>query len=431
MDELVDELARLVAIPSVSAPGFPAEEVRRSAETVAERFADAGAAETRLLEAPDMHPAVYAAFPGPPEAPTVLLYAHHDVQPPGPLEAWETPPFRATIRGGRIHGRGTADDKNGIVTHLGVVRAFGGHPPVTVKVLVEGEEEIGSPNLGRLLDDHGDLLAADVVVVADSANWRRGVPALTTSLRGLVDCLVEVRTLRAGIHSGLFGGPVPDALTVLVRLLASLHDEHGDVTVPGLVAGDADPLDLDEDELRAQAGTVAGLRLLGEGALTARLWRRPAASILAVDAPRTDEAINQLVPVARAKVSLRLAPGDDPDRAMESLVRHLEAATPWGAEVTVTPGARGRPFEAAPDGPGHRAFTAAMTAAYGTPPVEIGMGGSIPLVAALEEHLPAAEILLVGAADPTSNLHGPDESQDLEDLRRATLAEALALDALA
>ncbi len=431
MPRIVAELERLVRIPSVSAPGFPESEVRRSADAVRDLLSDAGYSDAHLLEIDEAHPAVFAEAAGPDGTPTVLLYAHHDVQPPGPIDEWSTPPFVPTERDGRLYGRGTSDDKCGIVTHAAALRAFEGEPPVTIKVLVEGEEEIGSHNLSRFLDEYADLLAADVIVIADSANWRTGTPALTTSLRGLVDCIIEVRTLRSGIHSGQFGGPIPDALTVLVHALATLHDQNGDVAVTGLTFDDMEPLDLTEDELRAQAGTVDGLELIGTGSLTARMWRRPAISILAIDAPPIAEAINQLVPVARAKVSMRLAPGDHPRRAMDALRTHLTAAVPWGAEVRVEPGAMGDAFELDSSGPAFSAFAAAMEEAYGSAPVEMGIGGSIPFVASFQRRYPDAAILLTGVADPTSAAHGPNESQDLADLERGIVAETLALERLA
>jgi acetylornithine deacetylase/succinyl-diaminopimelate desuccinylase-like protein len=421
------DLERLVKIPSVSAAGFDAAAVHESAVATAEVLEAAGFAGTRLLELDAAHPAVFGEIPGPPDAPTVLLYAHHDVQPAGPSGDWHSPPFTPTERGGRLYGRGTSDDKCGIVIHAAVARLLGPRPPVGIKVFAEGEEEIGSRHLVSFLETHGELLAADAIVIADSANWRVGTPALTTSLRGLVDCVVEVRTLAAGVHSGQFGGAFPDALTVLSRLLATLHRPDGSVAVPGLLTGPADPLDLTEDELRDQAGAVPSLQVIGSGTLTARMWTQPAVSVLAVDAPSVDHAINQLVPAARAKVSLRLAPGDDPRRAMDALAHHLEDNVPWGAAVTVTPGSAGDAFALATAGPAYDAFRAGMRSAWEREPVEIGVGGSIPFVGAFAEAYPEAAILITGVADPLSAAHGPNESLDLGELRRGLAAEAIAL----
>lgn len=425
------DLDTLVRIPSVSAPGFDPSGVRRSADAVAELMQQAGLQDVQVFEVEGAHPAVFGELPAPPGAPTVLLYAHHDVQPPGPDEIWTSPPFEPAERTGRLYGRGAADDKAGIAVHLGAVRAHGGAPPVGVKVFVEGEEEIGSLNLEAFLAEYTDLLAADVIVIADSENWRVGTPALTTSLRGLVDCVVEVRTLERGVHSGQFGGAFPDALTVLCRTLAALHDDEGNVAIPGLVTADADPLDLTEDELRAQAGALPGTKLIGSGSLTGRTWTMPAVSVLAVDAPPVAEAINQLLPSARAKISVRIAPGDDPERAMAALIAHVEANVPWGAEVTVTPGAAGDAIALDGAGPAYDAYRRAFAEAWGTDPVDIGVGGSIPFVSAFQQTFPGAAILLTGVADPTSQAHGPDESLDLAEFRRGILAEAIALRLLA
>ncbi len=425
------ELEQLVRIPSISAPGFDPGQVRQSAEKIALFLEESGFSEIRLLEIEGAHPAVYGEIPAPDGAPTVLLYAHHDVQPPGPDEDWESTPFDPIERDGRLLGRGTADDKCGVVMHLGAVRAFGGNLPVGVKIFMEGEEEIGSANLGAFLERHKDLLSSDVIVIADASNWREGTPALTTSLRGLVDCTIEVRTLKHAVHSGMFGGAIPDAITAMSRVIASLHDDEGNVAIPGLVTGESDDLDLTEDELREQAGTVDGLRLLGDGGLTTRLWRKPAIAVLAVDAPPISHAINQLVPVARAKVSMRVSPGQDPQAAREALIAHLEAAVPWGAEITITPGALGAAFDLDTTNPASTAFKEAFRIAYGNDTVEIGIGGSIPFVAAFEEAYPEASILLTGVMDPGSRIHGPNESLSLVDLERGTVGEAIALRMLA
>lgn len=421
----------MVAIPSVSAGGFDSDRVRESADLTARLLEAAGCEGARLLEIDGAHPAVFGEIPGPEGAPTVLLYAHHDVQPPGPTDEWDTPPFEPIERDGRLYGRGVADDKGGIAVHIGAITAHGGAPPVHVKVFVEGEEEIGSGHLGQFIEEHGTLLAADVIVIADSANLRTGQPSLTTSLRGLVDCVVEVRTLRQAMHSGVFGGPFPDALITLSRLIATLHDDGGEVAVPGLVTGDAEPVDLTEEELRSQVGAIDGLELIGNGPLTARLWNKPAISVLAIDAPPVAEAINQLVPVARAVVSMRLAPGDDPSRALQALSDHLVANTPWGAEITVAAGAKGEAFAMETSGPAFDAFRSAFAEAWATDVLEIGMGGSIPFVSAFQSAYPSASVLLTGVADDRSWEHGPNESVDLEDLRRGVLAEAIALRLLA
>lgn len=419
------QLIELVRIPSVSAGGFDRAQVRRSAEATAGLLEGAGLRRVRLLELGDAHPAVFGEIPAPPGAPTVLLYAHHDVQPPG--QGWSTDPFEPVERNGRLFGRGTSDDKCGVVLHAAALAALDGSIPVGVKVFVEGEEEIGSVHLDEFLAAHGEALAADVIVIADSGNWRTGLPSFTTSLRGLVDCEVEVRTKRHAVHSGMYGGVFPDALTALARLLATLHDEEGRVAIARLVAEDADPLDLTEDELRTQMETHDTLELIGSGTLTSRLWRQPALSVLAIDAPRISEAVNALVPAATAKISLRLAPGQDPAQAMEALADHLMTRAPWGARVTVTPGSSGHAFSLETGGPGYSAFAIGFRYAWDREPVEVGQGGSIPFVAAFSAAFPRAEILLTGVGDQLSRAHGPDESLDLDELRRGCLAEAIAL----
>ncbi|MFA5787939.1 MAG: dipeptidase [Actinomycetota bacterium] len=420
------DLERLVSIPSVSAPGFDPANLRRSAELVASLFAGAGL-DTRLLEVEGAPPAVLATFPAPAGAPTVLLYAHHDVQPPGDLALWVSPPFEPTERGGRLYGRGAGDNKSGIAMHLAAVRAFAGKPPVGLKVFIEGEEETGSEHLGQFLSRYGDGLAADVCVLADSGNIQAGIPTLTTSLRGLVDCVVEVRTLDHAVHSGVFGGPFPDALTVLCRLLATLHDEKGTPAVGNRAVAPGPALDIPEEIIRTLAGVLPGVEAIGEGGITERMWARPSISVLAIDAPRVAEASNQLVPVARAKVSMRIAPGDDPRLAMDDLAGHLEQHAPWGARVTVTRGSAARPFAVKAAGPAYEAMKEVMAEAWGCPAIEMGLGGSIPFVAEIAEAFPEATLLLVGAGDPDTREHGENESVLLADLEKACLSETLLL----
>jgi len=425
------DLERLVRIPSVSAEGFDPAPVRESAEATAEILEASGLKEVRFLEVEGAHAAVLGTAPGPEGAPTALLYAHHDVQPAGDPQLWTSPPFEPTERDGRLYGRGTSDDKAGVMAHAASLRAFGGAPPVGVTVFIEGEEETGSENLPRFLERYEEDLRADVIVLADSTNWRIGTPALTTSLRGLVDCVVQVRTLGHSVHSGFLGGVFPDALTVLARLLATLHDAEGRVAIPGLVSEDADPLDLTDDELRGLGATPEGLRTIGKGSLTSRLWTRPAISVLAIDAPRVAEASNTLIPVARAKVSLRIAPGQDPQAAMDALTAHLREHADWGAEVTVTPGAAAHPARIDASGPAYDAAREAFAEAWGTPPVDIGVGGTIPFVQAFVEALPEASILVTGVEDPDTRAHGTDESLHLGEFERVCLAEALLLAKLA
>jgi len=433
MPRAVDDLSRLVRVPSIAFPGYDTAPVRASAEATAEILEAAGLDGVRLIELPDgvEHPAVFGQISGPPGAPTILLYAHHDVQPEGPLDEWSSPPFEPEVREGRLYGRGTSDDKCGIVLHAEAVRAWGGTPPVTVKVLIEGEEESSTAPLPFLIDGHRDLLAADVVGVADGGNWRTGVPALETSIRGVVDCVVTVRVLDLAVHSGSNGGPIPDALTSLSRILAALHDEIGNVAIPGLLRTPWEGVQMTEDDLREEAPIRPGVRLLGEGSISERLWSGPAVSVLGIDAPRVREASNQLVPVASAKVSLRIAPAEDPVHARDQLEAFLLAHAPWGVEVRVDAGEAGRGMSIRSDGPAFAAMRRAMTTAYGREVVLSGSGGSVPLVPVLAGALPGAEILMYGASDEKSQYHSVDESLDLGDLERSILAEALLFGELA
>ena len=420
-------LERLVRIPSVSADPGAAAQLRASAGEVATLLREAGLPEVGVLTVDGGQPAVLARRPAPPGAPTVLLYAHHDVQPAGPPGDWLSDPFGPAERGGRLYARGAADDKAGIAVHLAALRAHGSALPVGVTVLVEGEEEIGSPTIGRFLARYAGQLRADVVVLADSANWAVGVPALTTSLRGGANVTVEVRTLRHGVHSGMYGGPVPDALTALCRLLATLHDDNGDVAVAGLTGGPAGPADLAEDELRADSGLLDGVALIGTGSLTQRLWARPAIAVIGIDAPPVDSAANVLIPAARAKVSMRVAPGDDAERARAALAAHFESHAPWGARVTVQEGPTVAPYTVRTGGRAYRAAHAALAEAWGRPAVDIGVGGSISFVTAYAGLVPDAEILITGVEDPDTRAHGANESLHLGVFERACLAEALLL----
>ncbi|MDT5038304.1 MAG: hypothetical protein QOE03_3489 [Micromonosporaceae bacterium] len=421
------DLERLVRIPSVAFDGFDHSHVERSAAAVADLLRGVGLPDVRVVRAGGQ-PAVIGRRPAPPGAPTVLLYAHHDVQPIGDPAQWRSEPFEPTERDGRLYGRGVADDKAGVMTHVAALRAFGDALPVGVVVFVEGEEEFGSDSLDALLRGYRDELASDVIVIADSGNWDVGQPALTTALRGLVNAFVEVRTLDHAVHSGMFGGAVPDALTSLCRLLATLHDETGEVVVDGLVRGSAAALDYPTDRFRHEAGVLDGVQLIGTGRLVERVWTKPAVSVLGIDAPATAEAPNALVPVAKAKVSVRIAPGDNWRSALAALTAHLQRYAPWGARVTVTLESGGEPYAVDATGPAYDAARAAFTTAWdGTAPVDIGVGGSIPFIATFAELFPAASILVTGVEDPDSRAHGPNESLHLTEFARVCLAETLLL----
>ena len=420
------DLEDLVRIESVWADPDRRDEVRRSARAVADLLSAAGFASVEIVSEGGA-PAVIARHPAPPGAPTVLLYAHHDVQPEGDPAQWDSPPFEPTERDGRLYGRGSADDKAGIATHLAAFRAHRGSPPVGVTVFVEGEEESGSPSLGALLAAHRDKLAADVIVIADSDNWTPEVPALTVSLRGLADCVVEVQTLDHGLHSGLWGGVVPDALTVLVRLLAGLHDDDGNVAVAGLHESSAADVDRGPQWVRAESGLLDGVREIGSGTVAQRMWAKPAITVIGIDTTPVAKASNTLIPRARAKVSMRIAPGGDAVAHLEALRRHLEEHAPWGAHVTVTPGDVGQPYAIDATGPVYAAARAAFREAWGTEVVDMGMGGSIPFIAEFAAAFPRAKILVTGVEDPATQAHSVNESLHLGVFERAAVTEALLL----
>ncbi|AQP46299.1 dipeptidase [Tessaracoccus aquimaris] len=431
MPSVLSDLKRLITIPSISSQPEHDDDVLAAADMVAELLRGAGCPDVRFLEVAGGKPAVLGHYPAPEGQPTVLLYAHYDVQPTGDVEQWTSPAFSPDEREGRLYARGSADDKGGIAVHLGVLRSFLGAPPVGVKIFIEGEEEIGSPTIPALLERFGDELKADVFVIADAVNWKVGEPALTSTLRGVVDAVVTVSTLETGLHSGQFGGVVPDALTSLCRLLATLHDERGNVAIEGLLTAPDPEVEYDEDRLRQETGILDGVEWIGDGMASARMWTKPSASVLAIDATPVKDASNTLIPSARAKVSVRIAPGDDAKRATAALRDHLVNNAPWGAKVTVEPGQGGSGTTIDLSSDKAQAALSSFKEAFGVDAVQIGTGGSIPIVAEFAELNPDAVFLLTAVVDPTSRMHGIDESLDLADLHKATLAEALLLQNLA
>jgi len=420
------DLATLVRIPSVAFAGFPEEPVRHAAAAVLELVRGAGI-DARLVDVPGSPPAVYGERPAKPGAPTVLLYAHYDVQPPGPEGAWASPAFEPVVRDGRLYGRGAADDKAGVVLHVAALRALGADCAAGVKVLIEGAEEVGGGGIETFVAASAGLLSADAFVVGDAGNAALGVPTLTTSLRGMAKLLVTVTTLEGPVHSGSYGGPAPDALVALVRLLAGLHDAAGDVAVEGLSRGAYDGAAYDEDAFRRDAGVLSGVDLAGSGSLAERLYTRPAITIIGLDAPAVDGAANAVVAQARAAVSVRLAPGQEPSVAKAVVTAHLRAAAPWNVRLEIADAGGGEGFLAQTDGPAYAAATRALELAFDHPVVHCGQGGSIPLVAALLKTAPGAEVILWGPEEPAARIHGPDESVDLAELERCVLAETLFL----
>lgn len=425
MPQLRAELERLVRIPSIAFEGFPEEPLRAAAEATADILRTAGL-EPELRPVPGGAPEVWAERPAPPGASTVLLYAHYDVQPAGDEAEWNSPPWEPTERDGRLHGRGTADDKCGIVVHAAALRMLGDDLQVGLKVVIEGGEETGSGAMLGVIASDPERFRADVVIVSDGGNWRVGEPTLTTSLRGMAMLDVEVRTLNGPVHSGMYGGAVPEAMTALVRMLASMHDEHGNVTVPGLTSTTWDGRPVDPDILRDDAGMLDGVQLVGTAPIAERLYTRPAISIIGVDAPPVDGAANAILPVVRARISIRLAPDDDPSAAQRAIESHLADVAPWGARVHVTPLPGGPGAWLAGDGPGIIAAEEALAAVYGKPAVHVGSGGGIPICSQMS----GAEVILWGACDDAAQIHAANEGVDLLELQRATLAEALLLQRL-
>ena len=425
MPQVRVDLEALARIPSVSLDAFDQAQVEASAEATAALLEAEGLTVEIVREGG--RPAVIAHIDGPEGAPTVMLYAHHDVQPPGDDALWDSPPFEPTERDGRLYGRGAADDKAGIMAHLAALRAHSGKLPVGVTVFVEGEEEIGSDSLPTILERHGEKLRADAIVLADSTNWAIGEPALTTTLRGMIRVVVTVTTLDHGIHSGMFGGPVPDAITALVRLLATMHDDTGNVAVAGLKEGVAADLDYDEARLRAESGLLDGVDLIGSGSILSRIWTKPSITTIGIDAPTVATSSNTLVPTASAKISMRLAPDEFDLDGFEALKKHLLDHAPWGARVEVHLDDRGNGFAAHAQGPVYDQARAAFADAWGVQPVDIGVGGSIPFVAAFAEKFPQAAILVTGVEDPDARAHGANESLHLGEFEKVCVAEALLL----
>ncbi|MFE9293150.1 dipeptidase [Streptomyces niveus] len=423
------ELAELVAFRSVADPAqFPRSECEAAAAWVADALRAEGFQDVEALDTPDGTQSVYGFLPGPEGAPTVLLYAHYDVQPPLDESAWASPPFELTERDGRWYGRGAADCKGGFVMHLLALRALkaAGGVPVGVKVIVEGSEEQGTGGLERYAEEHPELLAADTIVIGDTGNFRVGLPTVTATLRGMTMLRVQVDTLEGNLHSGQFGGAAPDALAALIQLLASLRSEDGSTTVDGLAAdADWDGLAYPEADFRKDAKVLDGVGLIGRDTVADRVWARPAVTVVGIDCPPVVGATPSLQASARAQISLRVPPGQDAAEATKLLTAHIEAHTPWGARVAVEQVGQGQPFRADTASPAYTSMAEAMRVAYpGEEMQTAGMGGSIPLCNTLAALYPEAEILLIGLSEPEAQIHAVNESVSPEELERLSVAEA-------
>ncbi|MBV6760839.1 dipeptidase [Rhodococcus opacus] len=424
-----DELAELVAMRSVADPRqFPPEECVRAAEWVKDAFVGAGIGQVELIETSDGSHAVVGHQPAPDGAPTVLLYCHYDVQPPGDEKLWHTDPFTLTEQDGRWYGRGAADCKGNIVMHLLALRALGTPFPVGIRIVAEGSEEMGTGGLENLVEASPELFDADMILVVDTGNAAVGRPTVTTTLRGIANVVVHVETLAGEVHSGMYGGPAPDALAALVRMLATLRDTDGNTVVDGLESDQTwSGVDYPEAQFRTDAGVLDGVGLAGSGSVADAVWARPALTILGIDCPPVVGSAAAIAPRASARLNLRVPPGMDPQRAQDALAAHLQNAAPWNARVTVEREAVGSPFRATTDGPGYAALGAAMEEAFGKDLGTAGQGGSIPLCNVFSAMIPAAEIALIGVEEPRCLIHAPNESVDPSEIENLAVAEALFL----
>lgn len=435
MTSFVEELKKLVRIPSVSFDGFPKEEVRRSAEAVAAHLKECGLENVEILEVPDTHPYVYADWLHAPGKPTLLLYAHHDVQPPGREELWKTPPFEPIEKNGRLWGRGAADDKSGIIVHSSAIFSYlktEGKLPINVKLVIEGEEEIGSEHLEQFLEKYKHKVQADVMVLTDTANYDTGVPTITTSLRGLVALGVEVKAMERPLHSGMWGGPVPDPVVALAKMIATLVDENGNIAIAGIY-DDVLPLNevekeslkkinLTEKMYREQAGVLPGTKLVGgEAAPLVKMTRLPSLSVNAIQASSRKNAANIINESAWCKIGIRTVPNQKEAKVEQLLREHLLKVAPWGVEVKFEVEATGPWWVTNPEGKAFELAHNAMTKAFGRECVYMGCGGSIPFVGPFSKVLGGVPALLIGVEDPYTNAHSENESMDLGDFRKAIL----------
>lgn len=434
-DAFLHTLCELSRIPSISADPERHADMRRSAEAVRAAMMAAGLQNTSVLELEGAHPYVYGEHLHAPGKPTLLLYAHHDVQPPGRAAHWKTPPFEPTLRSdGRLYGRGVVDDKAGVITHLAAIEAWlrtEGSLPVNIKMIVEGEEEIGSEHLGAFLAAHKDKLRADIIVLTDTSNLDAGIPSLTYRLRGMAALELEVSGLDHPLHSGMWGGPVPDPVQAMAKILASLTDADGRIAVPGLYDEVTPPspseraalarLAFDEAKFRSDAGMAPDMTLAGEPGFSVyeKMWLRPNITVIALEASPLKGSSNQIVPSARARISVRLVPNMDPARTLTKLVEHIQQVAPWGVTITARPEGGNPAWICVPEGPAFEAAKRALARGFDHEVALIGAGGSIPFVGPFAAAFGGAPALLIGLEDPICNAHSENESLNVEDWRKA------------
>jgi len=427
MPQVKADLEALVRIPSINFPGYDLQAVHTGAEAVAKLLREAGAMDVELIPSSSGVQTVKAEVAGPPGAPRVLLYSHYDVQPSGDAAKWESDAFEPQERDGRLYGRGAADDKSGVVSHIAVLRAFEGKPPVNLRILLEGEEEYGGEFEEWPAHKPEMFSDVDVAIIADVGNVTIGRPTFTTQLRGIIEGIVTVNTLGEPRHSGMFGGAAPDALMVLIKLLGTLADEHGNATIDGIDGADWSGADYPEDAYRELTGFLPDVPRIGSHSIASHLFSRPAVNVVALDAPAVDTAPNALIPSARAKVSVRIPAGLDGNAATDLLAEHIHRHPPWGVAVEFERGLPANGTAIATGGPAYQVFAAAAEYAYGSPTTEQGMGGAVPFVANLVEQFPELEVLGVGAQDPLAKIHAPNESIHLKELSDSIVAEVLFL----
>jgi acetylornithine deacetylase/succinyl-diaminopimelate desuccinylase-like protein len=433
----LETLSSLVSIPGIAWDAFDASELERSAEAVAGLLRETDVFESvEILRSatpsgPMGAPAVVATRAARNSKPTILLYAHHDVQPPGADNLWESEPFKTEIRNGRMYGRGAADDKAGVISHVYSIKALreltNNDFDLGLVVFIEGEEEAGSPSFANFLIEHKTKLSSDVIIVADSGNWTTEVPAITTTLRGLVSLEFEVSTLDHAVHSGMYGGAVPDAMLALTKILGSMWDENGSVSISGLISKNSVDLAYSEQDLRVDSGLLPSTLPIGEGSILGRLWTKPSLTLIGLDYPSVAISSNTLVPSVSAKLSLRIAPGQVPSEALEALKTHILTHNPLGAQIDFGAVELGKPFSLGESGWAKDLASRALRSAYGFDSVDIGIGGSIPFIADLEAVFPGVQVLVTGVEDPDSRAHSPNESLDIETLRKAIIAQTLIL----
>jgi acetylornithine deacetylase/succinyl-diaminopimelate desuccinylase-like protein len=412
-EEIIKLLSEMVEIKSISSDKNYRDDVDTSAQFVENLFADLGL-NTQVIKVAGGMPAVVANTEIDPSKKTVLLYAHHDVQPVGDLDLWNTEPFDPVVKEGRLYGRGSGDNKSGVVVHYNVVKELLNDLPVNIRIFIEGEEEIGSPTMSDFIEQNRDALEADVIVIADSGNVKIGVPTVTTTLRGLVDAIIEVDQPMRPIHSGVGGGVVPDAFMVLSRIIASFHNEKGELMIKGLTPTDMQVTELEESFMKKMLGSDE-INLFDTESISKRLWLEPALDVLAIDAPAVKDAVNLVIPKASAKISLRLPPTEDPEHAMKMLEEHVMNNIPWDASVKFIPNSKGSGVVADPNKPFTTELVNSFNSIWKNETAYIGVGGSIPFANDFVREFPNAELVLVGAADEElGNAHAPNESVQID-----------------